>query len=829
MSLEATRRPILFGMRRRRSAVRYPASILFVLSLAATAWAQAALVIDGPTEGAPGQVLAFRLLSDGHQVSADGWEQILNPDRYRGHDYVTSFALRMEHQPDATLRVVAPAPGRYKLAAVKGGTRLEIYVLIRPSVALPEIRGVSLSAFEPLDRPYVADMLAVAKRAGMTWVDVVQTAWIDFDSGNLAVQAYCPRCPGSMPLEDLEWLIDEAHRQGLKVSLDPGVWARHHGVLDELQPTLEGTSLNPIPFPSDVQIGPNPTDPAIIPAVMQSYGAFMTQMAELAQRHGAEALILGNNASSPNHSLLWEQTAQWAALFAQLRQVYGGKLWMGFNWTCPNQAAVFDGFAATDGIHAGLSGDIASTPGCTFPLSGSTGAAAEEIAGRIVPEIESWRSFRLQTALGLPVIYTDFYTLNVDGANFLGSAVYQHQAVRDNQEIVDLFEAAMRTVGQRPGVGVFLWSAGLSRNGFANNQDPLKQPALMNAIANWWGGDTAYFARCLAADPPDLLFFDSFDRGVCPLERQNLEVVLATPGAAPTHDSHAPGNTVLRLTSPGGTNIGDLVNSGWTDYRVIARLRLLSGSDPVGMIQLRASIEGGWNAYGVHVGRSWVRLFKSVMNQSELLASYDVPGGTPLGRWFLVEVAVVGPTIAIKLDGRQVIQVTDVGPALVRGAVSLGLYGAGPEPVTVDFDDVAVRDVRQTAASLWLNKTSFRAGETVILGLDANNPPDGSPLELYVGALLPDGVTLVFFDGTGALTGIVPREVPAQFLSAQVLAPGSSVGLPRFLQYTFPAADIPVGTYHLFAALVRQGALADNELNPGDIVILDAKPLVYAP
>jgi hypothetical protein len=40
---------------------------------------------------------------------------------------------------------------------------------------------------------------------------------------------------------------------------------------------------------------------------------------------------------------------------------------------------------------------------------------------------------------------------------------------------------------------------------------------------------------------------------------------------------------------------------------------------------------------------------------------------------------------------------------------------------------------------------------------------------------------------------------------------------------------IPVGTYNVFAALFRQGSLADNVLGDGDLVWLDFFPLTYAP
>jgi hypothetical protein len=439
--------------------------LLAVATLASHGWAQPTTVIDGPVDGIPGQTLTFRLLGGGNQLPVDRWEQGLNPNRYTGNDYVSSSTLQMTSFPDGRLEVVAPAPGRYKIGASKGSERWETYVLVRPVSPPPEIRGASLGASEPLDRPYVSELLGVLKRAGMNWVDLVETAWIDFDSGNLAVQPYCPRCPASMPLEDLEWLIDEAHRQGLKVSLDLGVWARSKDVLDELQATIEGRPLNPTPFPSPVHNGPDPTDPAVIPTVMQSYKAFVLQAASLGQLHHAEALNLGNNTASPTSNLLWTLKDQWTDLVVQIRQVYQGKLWMGFEWTCPGGAS-FASYAGFDGIKVGLSGDIASTPACTFPLSGPSNPTAEELTQRIGPHVSAWRPFTVQAATGLPIIYTDFYTFNVDGVSYRGSSVFATGShVQDNREIRAHLEGqascwrATRCRADRLSVGGSSWTS----------------------------------------------------------------------------------------------------------------------------------------------------------------------------------------------------------------------------------------------------------------------------------------------------------------------------------------------------------------------------------
>src|SRR2546426_2242834 len=114
------------------------------------------LHIGGPAEGRPADTMTFRLFDGNQQVSADQWQQELNPDRYVGNDYVSSFCLSMSPQPDGSATVVAPAPGRYKIRAQFGGSWIAAYVLVRPpSPALP-VRGLAVLGNGPLDRKVAA-------------------------------------------------------------------------------------------------------------------------------------------------------------------------------------------------------------------------------------------------------------------------------------------------------------------------------------------------------------------------------------------------------------------------------------------------------------------------------------------------------------------------------------------------------------------------------------------------------------------------------------------------------------------------------------------------
>ncbi len=127
------------------------------------------------------------------------------------------------------------------------------------------------------------------------------------------------------------------------------------------------------------------------------------------------------------------------------------------------------------------------------------------------------------------------------------------------------------------------------------------------------------------------------------------------------------------------------------------------------------------------------------------------------------------------------------------------------------------------------NGLSFRAGQTLVLNVHACNPPGAAQaVDLYVGALWPDGNTIAFLVGPNAFGGLGQFNAPASVAPMQVLNGGATV-TTRMLEFTFPGDGIPVGTYYVFASVFWQGSLADNVLNDGDLVGLTFFPLEYSP
>ena len=116
----------------------------------------------------------------------------------------------------------------------------------------------------------------------------------------------------------------------------------------------------------------------------------------------------------------------------------------------------------------------------------------------------------------------------------------------------------------------------------------------------------------------------------------------------------------------------------------------------------------------------------------------------------------------------------------------------------------------EAAPALSLNQTSLKAGDTLRVGLTAQNA--GSPLraDFYLGILLSDGVTVFFVTSLAPVAGLGTRldANPNTFqpLLANISLPqGMDVSLTEIFAFTFAGKE-PAGTYVVFAALPCQAA-----------------------
>jgi hypothetical protein len=125
------------------------------------------------------------------------------------------------------------------------------------------------------------------------------------------------------------------------------------------------------------------------------------------------------------------------------------------------------------------------------------------------------------------------------------------------------------------------------------------------------------------------------------------------------------------------------------------------------------------------------------------------------------------------------------------------------------------------AAAVALNGTSFRTGDTV--GYQATLTPGSAPpqVDIYLGALLPDGVTFVsLVPKPGGAIALAFGPVPVPFSANMTLVPHV---VP--FSYTFAWSE-PVGTYYTYAGIVAAGTAP---LQPANQLSLAVQAFQFTP
>lgn len=137
-----------------------------------------------------------------------------------------------------------------------------------------------------------------------------------------------------------------------------------------------------------------------------------------------------------------------------------------------------------------------------------------------------------------------------------------------------------------------------------------------------------------------------------------------------------------------------------------------------------------------------------------------------------------------------------------------------------------------------VNRAEYRTGDEISASLALNNPDNLSPLpvffppvaaEVYIGLLLPDGDTIVFFAPSGTVFGRAADLGSFVSLATGVsLASSFSVTAPNFFTYQWSGTE-PPGTYKFFIVVMHAGALADRVVNPGDILTVKIVSFTFQP
>jgi uncharacterized repeat protein (TIGR01451 family) len=124
-------------------------------------------------------------------------------------------------------------------------------------------------------------------------------------------------------------------------------------------------------------------------------------------------------------------------------------------------------------------------------------------------------------------------------------------------------------------------------------------------------------------------------------------------------------------------------------------------------------------------------------------------------------------------------------------------------------------------ASITTDRTRVNPGELLALSVSVGNPGLGAAADFYVGARLPDGVTVVSFGpGLAPALGTLSNLATLVPAAANVsLATPFSVNLAPFLERVLTGTE-PPGRYLFFLAAVQAGALQDGALGAGELLAL---------
>ena len=174
---------------------------------------------------------------------------------------------------------------------------------------------------------------------------------------------------------------------------------------------------------------------------------------------------------------------------------------------------------------------------------------------------------------------------------------------------------------------------------------------------------------------------------------------------------------------------------------------------------------------------------------------------------------------------------------LLSTALTIASFGEDEsgEVYVVDLQGAVYRLVNLDAPrlTLRLNQTVVHGGDTVRVGLDVQTGQVPVTGDAYVGIIFPDGHTTAFFTSVTPPTGVVAslgddaRTFPP-LIPGVVIDAGTNVAFDDFLVLTLTGTEQP-GTYVIFAALVRPGALDDTRRDPGDLLALAIQAVTVTP
>lgn len=126
------------------------------------------------------------------------------------------------------------------------------------------------------------------------------------------------------------------------------------------------------------------------------------------------------------------------------------------------------------------------------------------------------------------------------------------------------------------------------------------------------------------------------------------------------------------------------------------------------------------------------------------------------------------------------------------------------------------------------NQPTFAVGQVLRPSASINDPGLGGSADFYLGVVLPDRVTVVFWTGgsSTAVGRLHDLQTYRPYARGIPLAMPFSVSLPDFLPHQWTGTE-PRGTYVLINLATRAGGLADGAIAGGDVLGIATAPFTF--
>ena len=131
-------------------------------------------------------------------------------------------------------------------------------------------------------------------------------------------------------------------------------------------------------------------------------------------------------------------------------------------------------------------------------------------------------------------------------------------------------------------------------------------------------------------------------------------------------------------------------------------------------------------------------------------------------------------------------------------------------------------------ARVSVNQATFAVGQTVTTSFLITNAGMAADADLYVGALLPDGVTVITWTTSGGVVAGTVADVRSlrPYATRVALPAPFSMDRPNFFSYQRTGTE-PRGRYVFFVFAATAGALADGVVTTDEILALATAPFTF--